>query len=243
MSSKAVSGWGIGAYESLIFDFSPAAGADTITIWFNRIQQHQPVSNDFLDLWVKPFGGSAFQISDVSAGLHYTDSNSAYVVFSELQGLTGTLSLERVIARAKTGFHFYVSGIGSVTYMDNDNDGYPADVDCDDGDPSVHPGATEICNDIDDNCDGSVDEGCTTYYRDADGDGFGDPSDSTTATSPPAGYVANSGDCDDTDASVYPGASESCNGVDDDCDGAVDEGCTLLYRDVDGEVRRQCGRL
>ena len=60
-------------------------------------------------------------------------------------------------------------------------------------------------------------------YRDADGDGYGDPSDSTPCPIP-SGYVSNSSDCDDTRASVHPGALEFCDGLDNDCDGPVDEG-------------------
>jgi hypothetical protein len=136
-------------------------------------------------------------------------------------------------------------------YWDGDSDGYgnPAGPtstfpqsgyvanagDCDDTDGSINPGATEVCNGVDDNCDGTVDEGCVTYYRDADGDTYGDPGDSTTATSQPAGYIANAGDCDDSNSSINPAATEVCNGVDDNCDGTVDEGCLLYYRDNDGD--------
>jgi hypothetical protein len=67
----------------------------------------------------------------------------------------------------------------------------------------------------------------TTYYGDADGDGYGDPANTTEACSAPAGYVENDGDCDDTNAAVNPGATEVENGIDDNCDGQIDEGfCT-----------------
>ena len=109
--------------------------------------------------------------------------------------------------------------------------------DCDDENGAVHPGATEICNGIDDNCDGSIDEGVkTTFYRDADGDGYGNPSVTTQACTVPAGYVVNSGDCNDASAAVHPGATEVCNGIDDDCDGSIDEGVkTTFYQDLDGD--------
>jgi hypothetical protein len=112
--------------------------------------------------------------------------------------------------------------------------GYVTDSsDCDDTDANVNPGATEICNGIDDNCDGTVDEGCVTYYQDSDGDTYGNAAVSQVATSQPAGYVANANDCDDTDANVNPGATEICNGIDDNCDGNIDEGCVTYYRDAD----------
>src|SRR6185369_12733615 len=86
--------------------------------------------------------------------------------------------------------------------------------DCDDSKSSVHPGAAETCNGIDDNCNGTIDEGVkTTYYRDHDGDTYGNPNNTTQACSPPAGYVANNTDCDDTKSSVHPGAAETCNGI------------------------------
>lgn len=64
---------------------------------------------------------------------------------------------------------------------------------------------------------------CGTSYRDADGDGFGDPAVSNQGCSVPAGYSRTGGDCDDTSPLRYPGAQEVCNALDDDCDGQVDE--------------------
>jgi hypothetical protein len=107
-------------------------------------------------------------------------------------------------------------------YVDGDGDGYgtssstrvqcsaPAgyvasSTDCDDGAAAVSPAATETCNSVDDDCDGSTDEGVTTtYYRDADGDGYGSSSTTSAACSAPTGYVSNSSDCDDTDATLSP---------------------------------------
>ncbi len=108
-------------------------------------------------------------------------------------------------------------------------DGYvDDDTDCDDGDASVHPGATETCNDIDDDCDDLIDDeddgvtGTTTWYVDGDGDSHGDPARTESACSRPKGTVATGDDCDDDSADVYPGATETCNDVDDDCDDLVD---------------------
>lgn len=117
---------------------------------------------------------------------------------------------------------------------DNDCDGYSDDVDCDDQDAGVHPGATEVCNGHDDDCDGKVDEG-SSYYRDADQDAYGDPATATPQCQAGSGYVARAGDCDDADPAVNPAAAEVCNGHDDDCDTQTDEGF-VFFRDEDGDT-------
>jgi len=119
--------------------------------------------------------------------------------------------------------------------------GYSAvDTDCDDSDAAVNPDATEVCNEVDDNCDGSVDEGVTTtFYADTDGDGYGDAATSTEACDVPSGYAADDTDCDDTVDTTNPGALEYCDSVDNDCDGEVDEDdaedATTWYTDSDGD--------
>ena len=95
--------------------------------------------------------------------------------------------------------------------------------DCADDDPTIHPGATELCSDTADrNCDGLL-LPCTG--SDADGDGFCDGDASVCGASP-------GGDCDDGDASIFPGAAEVCDGRDQDCNGLADEG---LGVDDDGD--------
>jgi PKD-like domain/Secretion system C-terminal sorting domain/Putative metal-binding motif len=110
--------------------------------------------------------------------------------------------------------------------------------DCDDNNAAVNPGALEVCNSIDDDCDGSTDEGVTsTFYADADGDTYGDASVSVQACSAPVGYVADATDCNDANAAVNPGATEVCNSIDDDCDGSTDEGVlSTFYADADGDT-------
>ena len=128
-------------------------------------------------------------------------------------------------------------------YQDSDGDGYGStnnitavgctpplgyvtnSTDCNDSNVNIYPGAAEICNNSDDDCDGSIDEGVLlTFYVDADGDGFGG-SATTTGCAAPAGYVTNSTDCNDAIVTINPGAAELCNSVDDDCDGLTDENC------------------
>ncbi|MCK6525536.1 putative metal-binding motif-containing protein [Myxococcota bacterium] len=93
--------------------------------------------------------------------------------------------------------------------LDGDGDGFFAEAhdgsDCDDEDPAVHPDALEVCDLKDNDCDGESDEGFTLmWYLDADGDGYGDPGSPFEGCSPPARYVSQGEDCDDTDATVNP---------------------------------------
>lgn len=139
-------------------------------------------------------------------------------------------------------------------YVDLDRDGYGAknlgtrlgcagpaptgyaalDGDCDENDEKVHPGAAEICNGKDDNCDTRVDEGAApvTLWPDQDGDGYYKSQTGTpkTGCAEVPGYAARAGDCDDLDPAIHPAASETCNFRDDNCDGNVDE-----------RVRPRCG--
>ncbi len=128
---------------------------------------------------------------------------------------------------------------GSVGYADEDADGHPACEDCDDTDGAVNDLATETCNGVDDNCDGSIDEDASdaaTWYGDADGDGHGGVQFMLESCEAPAGYVATADDCNDLDPATFPGASEVCDAADNDCDAQVDEGVEItFYADSDGD--------
>jgi uncharacterized delta-60 repeat protein len=128
-------------------------------------------------------------------------------------------------------------------YTDADHDGYgdpesstvsctmppdtsEDDTDCDDTDPEVHPMAEEQCDGVDDDCDGEIDEAhavdAVVWFSDDDGDGFGDPDSTQMGCEAPAGFTADSSDCNDGDDDIHPDALERCDGEDNDCDGFTD---------------------
>jgi hypothetical protein len=143
-------------------------------------------------------------------------------------------------------------------YQDTDGDGYGnaatlsvgcdpgagwvdnAD-DCDDADATISPSSTEVCDGVDEDCDGAVDDDPTDgdlYYHDDDLDGYG-ATTTFRSCEEPADGSRNNADCDDTDAAVNPSATEVCDSQDNDCDGNADEagadGEVDWYQDSDGD--------
>jgi len=162
-------------------------------------------------------------------------------------------------------------GLPAPWVLDDDLDGYgsgtPSDdsctspgagyvllakgLDCDDSNLFISPAGHEICDAIDDNCDGLVDDDDPTldpasanhYWRDADNDDYGDSSDERIQCAAPAGYVSDGTDCVDSSDVIHPGATEVCDGVDNDCDDRIDDqdpdvdptSAKTWYGDFDGD--------
>ena len=135
----------------------------------------------------------------------------------------------------------------STWYADGDGDGqggplsmtactapegwFSTSTDCDDAAAAVYSGADERCNGVDDDCDGEIDEDAVdapTWHIDYDGDGYGSSAYTEVGCEAEAGWVADDGDCDDTDAAVNPAGTELCNGLDDNCDGIADDGAAAV---------------
>ncbi|MEW4925758.1 CARDB domain-containing protein [Algibacter sp. 2305UL17-15] len=190
-----------------------------------------------------------------SPGTVLTGQNSQHIITLEADdGNDNTESIS-----------FTITLLGNtVFYADEDEDGFgdpnntisdceiptgyvTDNTDCDDTKNTVYPGAPEICDGLDNDCDGLTDDNDpdliapTTWYADFDTDGFGDPNNALSQCSQPVGYVANNNDCDDTDNTIFLGASEICDGKDNDCDGLIDDndpdvtGLTTWYADTDGD--------
>ncbi|MFH0819076.1 MAG: putative metal-binding motif-containing protein, partial [Patescibacteria group bacterium] len=117
------------------------------------------------------------------------------------------------------------------------------DIDCNDTNADVHPNQSECADGIDNNCNGSIDEGNAqpvgTWYADLDNDGYGNPALTTVSCGQPTGYVANNTDCDDNDRNKNPGETEVCDGQDNNCDGLTDDSTAsdaiTYYRDADND--------
>ncbi|MFK7928252.1 MAG: putative metal-binding motif-containing protein [Myxococcota bacterium] len=131
--------------------------------------------------------------------------------------------------------------------VDFDQDGSFSDVDCDDNDFEVFPGADEYCDDKDNDCDGEIDEDAVNaelYYSDNDRDGYGSEGGSPSCNQPPD-TADRAGDCDDQNSAINPDATEVCddNNVDEDCDGDADDADdsvdsdskTAFFIDADGD--------
>lgn len=131
------------------------------------------------------------------------------------------------------------SGTPPTACIDKDRDGYGSNgaptckkgtaIDCNDSKSSVNPGAAEVCDGKDNNCNGRTDEGVAkTYYRDSDRDGYGNPASSKESCRRSYGYVINNTDCNDSNWRIHPQAIETCgDGIDQNCNGNTDDVCAV----------------
>jgi len=123
--------------------------------------------------------------------------------------------------------------------IDKDNDGYDSCNECDDDNADINRDADEICDGVDNDCDGEIDEGL--FYPDKDKDGYGDATAVGQSCPVPEGYVSGNIDCNDNNSSVKPGAVEiPGDGIDQNCDGEIDEASSSRPRFTDlsdGTVR------
>ena len=242
---------------SPVADFSPSGNIDLcvdLSINFTDLSTNNPTAWD----WT----------FNVIAGNITLDTNSATSqnpIVTVTGGTSGTIETELTATNAGGSDSVIKNQIVTVLttrtyYEDNDGDmfgnansttidctappGFVLDnTDCDDNDPDNYPGNTEVCDGSDNNCNGLVDDDdpgvvAPLWYRDEDGDLFGDISIFQQQCAQPAGFVADNTDCDDNDPNNYPGNDEICDGQDNDCDGLVDDSdpdvvATAYYLDMD----------
>lgn len=142
----------------------------------------------------------------------------------------GILIASDAVAHAETYF-----------FVDEDQDGYYNYLDCDDTNAAIYPNNPEVCDGLDNDCNGVAEDGLQfyTYYEDLDGDGFGSTANSVSscATTAPTGFVDNLTDCNDLDIAINANATEACDEIDNDCNGMIDDGLQqyTYYQDADGD--------
>ena len=192
-----------------------------------------------LDLSIAGSGNIANNTSTMNFGKYiYYGGNTHHFFYN---GILDDIGIwDRALTQEEV-LNLYNSCIPSLYYSDIDGDGFGAgdalntcnppvgyvlnNTDCNDDNANQNEGVSEVCNNQDDNCNSSIDEGLTfqNYYLDSDGDGFGTGAANSSCIDLGVGYVVNYTDCDDSNASVNPNAEEiGANGIDENCDGQID---------------------
>jgi hypothetical protein len=206
--------------------------------------------------------GDGFGNENLSYALCYQPSNSSFVTNSS-DCNDNNASINVNASEICNGADDNCSGqidegfVLSNYYMDSDSDGFgnlntllsscfqPTGyvsnaTDCNDNNISINTSASEICNGLDENCNGQADDGLgfINYYFDFDLDGFGTLGNMENACAQPVGFVPNALDCNDDNSYVNPDAIEICNGLDEDCDGENDNSVVFatFYEDADGDT-------
>eukprot|EP01027_Heterolobosea_sp_BB2_P007125 GEZU01010632.1.p1 GENE.GEZU01010632.1~~GEZU01010632.1.p1 ORF type:complete len:704 (-),score=125.71 GEZU01010632.1:44-2155(-) len=234
----------------------------------------------FDNLWFTSFSSGLVRYINTATGFvgSYNGSFRADSTISAYAANTGALLVPQVNVTQDENGNLYSTVLyqadcidGIQYYEDRDNDGY-GDIDkpvrtciagassaagkstiagdCDDANAAIHPGATEVCNFVDDNCNDLVDENVTTsVHLDRDFDGFADKSQLMIVCTQQLadlpsflimvdeGANNNNWDCDDSNPAIHPGAPEVCNHVDDNCNNQIDENVThiTVYLDQDND--------
>lgn len=216
------------------------------------------LDNDGSILWQKVFGGSSV---DFLHKVIQTNEGGYFIGGYSNSGISGNKNELNIGSSdywvIKLNAEECVSP--STYYVDNDGDGFgwmidsilsclPVSgyvsnfTDCNDLIDEINPDASELCNDIDDDCNFIIDDGLdyNTYYQDDDNDGYGNILSNILSCNIiiPIGYTVDSTDCDDTNNMVHPGQPEICNTTDENCNNLIDEGLTenrfFIDQDDDG---------
>jgi hypothetical protein len=240
---------GVGEADNDFFSFNATSGTaytiETLNLWGDANTSLELLASNGSTVLASNDNRSP---SDFSSLISYTPSSS------------GVLYVRSFHATDLGVYGSYDLTISGNPPADSDSDGYNSLVDCNDNNASIHPGATEVCDGVDQDCDGIRDDG----FPDGDADGWapcgGDCNDANSAVNPGQAEVCNGindnctggidegfdvdadgfttcgGDCNDGSAAVHPGVTEICNGIDDNCAGGIDEGF-----DVDADGFTTCG--
>jgi hypothetical protein len=184
-----------------------------------------------LNTWTKK---ADFEGTARFSGVGFSIGSKGYIGAGMISGPTYYKDFWEYTPECDMGLTFYADGDGDGYGNANDSlfaidcigpNGYVYNnTDCDDSNNSINPAGIEICDGIDNNCDGSIDP-LYIFYADADGDGYGDLNSFIVVCSlqPQPGYITDSTDCNDSDAIINPHAVEICNGIDDNCNGSIDD--------------------
>ena len=212
--------------------------------WIVKLQQPCSLQSYFADADGDGFGDSITMILSCFDTVGFVlDNSDCNDLISEIH--PGALDVCNNLDDNCNGL-FDEDAIFLTWYIDADSDGYGNNsvdsiscfelsgfvfdnTDCNDVNNFINPGAVEICNSLDENCNLMIDEDLifTTYYIDADGDNYGNAAIDSIWCSTIIGYIIDSTDCDDSDPDINPGISEILNEIDDNCNKLIDEGISI----------------